>query len=168
MSQLITRVAAAAVLFSGAAVLATTTRTADAAERPAPVPAHVTAPSPAMANKYTEICQVCHQATGLGVEGAFPPLAGSEWVTGRADIPIAIVLHGLQGEITVKGKKYNGAMTAWGGMMSDDDIAATLTYVRSSWGNRAPAVTPAQVRAVRTKTASRTTPWTPAEVRAMR
>ncbi len=119
-------------------------------------------------NKYAEVCAVCHQQTGLGLEGAFPPLAGSEWITGRAEIPIAIVLHGLQGPITVKGKPYNGAMMAWGAAMSDDDIAGTLTYARSQWGNRAAAVTTAQVRAVRARFASRTTAWTAAELKAIK
>jgi uncharacterized protein len=120
------------------------------------------------ANKYGEVCAACHQATGAGVEGAFPPLDGSEWLTGRVDIPIAIVLHGLQGEITVKGKKYNSSMMPWAAALSDADIAAILTYARSSWGNRASAVTVAQVRATRRRFASRATQWTAAELRAIR
>lgn len=105
------------------------------------------------------VCSTCHQPTGLGLDPAFPPLAGSEVVTGPAEVPIAIVLHGLQGPLTVKGKQYNGAMVAWG-QLSDEDIATTLTYERSSWGNSAPAVTAAEVAAVREATKSRTTPWT--------
>jgi len=119
-------------------------------------------------NKYVEVCAACHQLSGLGIEGAFPPLAGSEWVLGRADVPIAIVLHGVQGEITVKGKKYNSAMMAWGGVINDDDLAATLTYVRTQWGNRAAPVTAAQVKAVRAKLAQRTTPFTAAELQALK
>jgi mono/diheme cytochrome c family protein len=101
--------------------------------------------------------------------GAFPPLAGSEWVTGSVDRPIAIVLHGLQGPITVAGTEWNGVMMAngVGGPMSDDDIAAVLTYVRSSWGNAASAVTAADVARVRAATASRTTAWTAAELQAL-
>jgi mono/diheme cytochrome c family protein len=119
-------------------------------------------------NKYTEVCQVCHQATGLGLEGAFPPLAGSEWLTGPAVVPIAIVLKGLQGEIVVKGKTYNGAMTPWESMLNDADLAATLTYARSQWGNRGTPVTAAQVRAARARFAARTTPWTSAELKALK
>lgn len=165
MSSRVTVSAVAGALLIGAVSILSATRAASAEERP------VAHPAPAgtrVANKYAEICQVCHQATGLGLEGAFPPLAGSEWLNGRSVVPIAIVLHGLQGEITVKGKKFNGMMMPWGAAMSDDDIAATLTYARSSWGNRAAPVTAAEVRAVRTRTASRTTPWTPAEVQALR
>jgi len=107
-------------------------------------------------------CAVCHQATGLGLPGSFPPLAGSEWATAaNAALPIRVVLHGIQGAITVKGQKYNGAMPAYGTNqpLSDSEIAAVLTYVRSAWGNAASAVTAKQVAAERTATASRTTMW---------
>jgi mono/diheme cytochrome c family protein len=114
-------------------------------------------------------CMACHQATGAGMPGAFPPLAGSEWVTGPSSRPIAILLHGLQGEITVKGEKYNSAMMAYGTSvpMSDDEVAAVLTYVRSSFGNSAPPVTPAEVAKVRAATASRTTPMTQKDLEAL-
>lgn len=140
-------------------------RTVAAADRPTVHPSAVAAPP---VNKYGEVCASCHQASGLGIENVFPPLAGSEWLTGSATVPIAIVLHGLQGEISVKGKTYNGAMMAWGGVLNDDDLAATLTYARSQWGNRAAPVTAAQVKAVRAKLAARTTPFTAAELRALK
>lgn len=149
---------------TGAVVAFSVQRPAAAAERPA---VHAVAPAPPV-NKYAEVCQACHQPNGAGLEGAFPPLAGSEYVTGPAIVPIAIILHGLQGEITVKGKTYNGAMMAWGSVLNDDDLAATLTYVRSQWGNRAGPVTAAQVRAVRARLASRTTPFTAAELRTLK
>jgi len=97
--------------------------------------------------------------------GVFPPLAGSEWVTGKAEVPIAIVLHGIQGEITVKGAKYNGVMTAWAAMFSDQEVANVVTYIRSQWGNKASAVTAAQVTAVRAATKARKTQWTAAELK---
>ncbi len=109
-------------------------------------------------------CTTCHQATGLGVPGAFPPLAGSSILTGAPEIPIAIVLHGMSGPITVSGAEYNSVMTAWGPMFDDAQVAAVLTYVRSQWGNDAPAVTADQVAKVRAATASRTTAWTWAEL----
>ncbi len=160
-----TRVIAVGITAAAAAAILGVRQPVAAAERPR---LHVTALAAPPVNKYVEVCAVCHQATGLGLEGAFPPLAGSEWLIGRAEIPIAIVLHGLQGPITVKGKPYNGAMMAWGAAMTDDDIAGTLTYARSQWGNRAAAVTTAQVRAVRARFASRTTPWTAAELKAIK
>ena len=111
------------------------------------------------------VCQTCHQENGEGLPNLYPPLAGSEWLNGDASIPIAIVLHGLQGEITVKGQKFNNVMAPWASL-SDAQIAAILTYERSSWGNASPAVTAEEVAAVRAATSSRTTPWTPDEVKA--
>jgi mono/diheme cytochrome c family protein len=112
-------------------------------------------------------CAACHQANGMGLAGAFPPLGKSEWVTGDPGIPIRVVLHGLQGEITVEGQKYNSMMLPYGGTgeMSDAEVAAVLTYVRSSFGNSASAVTADEVAAVRAATAGRTTPWTAAELK---
>ncbi len=107
-------------------------------------------------------CAVCHQATGLGMPGSFPPLAGSEWATAaNVAVPIRVVLHGLQGAVTVKGQKFSSAMPAYGTNqpLSDSEVAAVLTYVRSAWGNTASAVTAEQVAAERTATASRTTMW---------
>jgi len=118
--------------------------------------------------KYAQVCAVCHQANGQGIEGNFPPLANSEWMTGKPEVPIAIVLHGMQGEIVVNGKTYNGVMAAWGESMTDADIAAVVTHERSSWGNSASAVTADQVTAVRAQYASRTTPWTVADLQPLR
>lgn len=115
-------------------------------------------------------CSACHQANGMGVPGAFPPLAVSEWVNGPASRPIAILLHGLQGEITVKGATYNSAMMPYGTSvpMSDDEVAAVLTYVRSTFGNSAPPVSASEVAKVRAATASRTTPLTQKDLEALR
>jgi mono/diheme cytochrome c family protein len=112
---------------------------------------------------YAQICASCHQATGLGLDGNYPPLKNSAWLTGEPSVPISIVLAGLQGEITVDGKPYNGVMQAWS-MLSDVDVANVLTYARSQWGNTAGAVTPAQVKAVRDVMGSRG-PWTAAELK---
>ena len=136
-------------------------------------PATSAAPAPATAasapdgRQIFQRCAVCHQMTGQGVPGAFPPLAGSELATAASPaLPIRVVLHGLQGPITVKGQKFNGAMPAYGTgqPMNDADVAALLTYVRSSWGNSAGAVTAEDVAKERAATASRTTPWTAAEL----
>jgi len=70
-------------------------------------------------------CAACHQATGQGIPGVFPPLAGSEWVLGPVENLIKIQLRGLQGEITVKGVKYNSVMPP-NAAMSDDQIAEVL------------------------------------------
>jgi mono/diheme cytochrome c family protein len=118
---------------------------------------------------FAALCAACHQATGAGLPGVFPPLAGSEWVTGKAEIPIQIVLHGIQGTLTVKAVPYNGQMPAFGQQLSDDEIAAVVTYVRRQWGNAAAEVAPATVTEQRHLTSSRTAPWNgDAELAAMR
>ena len=90
-------------------------------------------------------CSSCHQANGKGQPGVFPPLAGNAVVTGDASKVIHIVKDGLNGKISVNGKTYNGQMPPWKGTLSDSDIAAVVTYIRSSWGNHASAVTASQV-----------------------
>lgn len=168
MSLALTRTLLVAAGIGAAVAVIGTGNPVSAASGPA---VHVIAPARAGApptNKYGEVCAACHQPTGQGIENVFPPLAGSEWITGPAIVPIAIVLHGLEGEITVKGKTYNSAMMAWGTVLSDEDLAATLTYARSQWGNRASPVTTAQVAAVRAKLMTRTKPFTVAELRTLR
>jgi len=110
------------------------------------------------------VCSACHQPNGQGLPGAFPPLAGSATLTGDPSLPIAIVLHGLNGPVTVKGTTYNGMMMPLNAL-SDAQIAAILTYERSSWGNGASAITAAQVAKVRAATKARTTPWTMDELK---
>jgi mono/diheme cytochrome c family protein len=104
-------------------------------------------------------CVACHQSTGLGLPGVFPPLAGSEWVTGKGEMLAALVLHGINGPLTVKGVNYAGAMPAFGAQLQDSEIAAVITHIRSQWGNSAPAVTGEAVAAARKETASRTEPF---------
>lgn len=93
-------------------------------------------------------CSSCHGANGQGIPGAIPPLAGNRVATGDAAKAIHIVKYGLTGTITVAGKTFNGQMPAWSGNLSNTDIAAVLTYVRSSWQNKASAISEAQVAAV--------------------
>ncbi len=112
---------------------------------------------------YDMTCIACHQANGLGVPGQYPPLAASEWVTGNEDRVIRIVLHGLNGPITVEGKEYNNVMAPLGSL-KDDQIANVISYVRASWGNTASEVTPEAVARVRAETAGRNTYWTAAEL----
>ena len=113
---------------------------------------------------YSTTCAACHQATGEGVEGTYPPLAGSEIVNGDEAKVVRIVLHGLTGPVEVAGETYSGMMPPWGGVLKDPELAAVLTYVRSAWGNKAAPVTVSKVAAIRAATASRTTPWTAAEL----
>ncbi|HKK75929.1 MAG TPA: PVC-type heme-binding CxxCH protein [Saprospiraceae bacterium] len=97
-------------------------------------------------------CGTCHQQDGQGLETVgYPPLAGSEWVMIDTDRLIKLTLKGLYGPITVKGKQYDPKvpMTAYEGLMNDEEVAAVLTYVRNSWGNEGTVITPEQVRKVR-------------------
>lgn len=92
---------------------------------------------------YTTNCSTCHQSDGKGAIG--PALAGNPVVTGDASKVIHIVNGGLTGVVKVNGKTFNGTMPAWKGTLSTSDIAAVITYIRSSWGNKAGPVTAAQV-----------------------
>jgi mono/diheme cytochrome c family protein len=116
---------------------------------------------------YGTYCSVCHQPTGLGAPPLNPPLAGSDWVMQEGPSRlIRLVLNGVQGPIQVNGQAYNGAMPPWRDLLTDEQIAAVLTFVRQNqgWGNTASAVTPAQVSAIREKTAGRSAAWSPAEL----
>lgn len=108
---------------------------------------------------YDRTCIACHQASGQGAPGTFPPLAGSDWVNeqepGRM---IRIVLQGFSGPgLKINGQPFNtgSAMVPWNGL-SDDDLAAVISFVRGNkeWGNHAPPVTPEQVHAIRAKVQS--------------
>ncbi len=108
---------------------------------------------------YQGKCVACHQANGAGVPGVFPPLAGSEYVLGKAEKLAAIPLHGIQGKLTVNGIAYNGMMPVFADLLTDAEIAAVLTHIRNQWGNKADAVTEETVKKVREATKSHTGPW---------
>ena len=127
--------------------------------RQQPKPAGGAASAADGATIFAARCAACHQATGAGLPGVFPPLAGSNWVNGRDATVVQIVLHGIQGSLTVNGVKYNGAMPTFGAQLSDAEIAAVLTHVRSQWGNKAGAVGAQEVAAQRAATAQRNEPW---------
>lgn len=114
---------------------------------------------------FNTVCAACHQQNGAGLPGAFPPLNGSPWVTGAASIPVKIVLGGLTGPIEVKGNLYNGQMPAFGTQLNDEEIVAVVTYIRSAWGNSAPAVSKEEVARLRAETAGRGTAWTAEELK---
>jgi mono/diheme cytochrome c family protein len=104
-------------------------------------------------------CAACHQPTGVGIPNVFPPLAESEWVVGRSEVLSHILLHGIQGEITVKGTKYNGMMPAFKDVLPDAEIAGVLTYIRNEWGNTGDSVSEGEVSKVRQATLDKTTPY---------
>jgi mono/diheme cytochrome c family protein len=98
---------------------------------------------------YQTNCMACHQVTGQGLPGAFPPLAESEWVAKDPALLARIILGGLQGPITVKGNQYNSIMAPLGAVLSDDQIAHVLTYIRQEWGNASGPVEPTVVAEAR-------------------
>jgi mono/diheme cytochrome c family protein len=121
-----------------------------------PAPAAPVDPMALGKNVYGNTCANCHQASGEGQPGSYPPLAGSEWVLGDKQALYAIVLHGLQGPLTVKGGTYGTQqMLGWGTTLTDSKIAAVMTYIRASWGNTADAVKPEDITAARAKFAGK-------------
>lgn len=97
-------------------------------------------------------CITCHQPDGKGLPASgFPPLAGTKWVTGNEDRLIKVVLKGMMGALEINGTKYAGQvpMTPYGGLLNDKEVAAVLTYVRNSFGNKASVVQPEKVKQVR-------------------
>jgi nitrite reductase (NO-forming) len=96
---------------------------------------------------YNNVCAACHQPSGQGIEGAFPPLAGSDYLNADPARAMRAVAEGLSGEITVNGKKYASQMPALN--LPDEDVANVLTFVYSKWGNAGHEVKPAQVAAAR-------------------
>jgi mono/diheme cytochrome c family protein len=108
---------------------------------------------------FASLCVACHQASGAGLPGVFPPLAGSEWVAGKDTTAAAILLHGVTGPVQVKGTTYNGAMPAFKDQLNDAQIAAVLTHIRSQWGNTGAAVTVETVAKVREETKDRSAPF---------
>jgi mono/diheme cytochrome c family protein len=103
---------------------------------------------------FQNLCIACHGANGRGQPGLGPSLAGSKWVTGRAGLTARIILNGKEGEKMMPPLQ----------MLTDDQVASVLTFVRRSWGHTASAVTPALVQEVRGASTGRTRPWTEAEL----
>ena len=125
-------------------------------------PAAVGATAPAVADGaqiFVSRCASCHQATGAGLPGVFPPLAGSEWVNGDAKTVARILLLGINGKISVAGATFNSTMPAFATTMSDEEIAAVASHVRASFGNKSPALTADLVKTERTRLGARATPW---------
>jgi mono/diheme cytochrome c family protein/glucose/arabinose dehydrogenase len=103
-------------------------------------------------------CATCHQPDGKGLpESGFPPINNTPWINGDLDQLIKITLNGLMGPITVHEKKYEGhvPMPGFGALLSDEEIAAVLTYVKNRFGHKSPVVKQDQVKKVREATAEK-------------
>lgn len=140
---------------------------------PAPVTATASAATPEAtlaAGKavYNTTCIACHQPTGLGLPPLFPPLKGSDWVSApKPGRIVRIVLHGASGPIKVNGAPFNGLMPGHAVQLTDEKIAAVITYIRHEYGNKAPAVSTEYVTAARAAFKNRLAPWTEAELLAI-
>jgi cytochrome c oxidase subunit 2 len=120
-----------------------------------PAAANVVAAAPELsgaalgAKVYADKCTVCHQANGEGMPNVFPPLAGDPVVMAADPLEhIRTVLHGTHGRV-INGKTYPAQMPGWASQLTDDQVAAVINHERTSWGNRAPAVTAKDVAAQR-------------------
>ena len=114
-------------------------------------------------------CVTCHQATGQGMANIYPPLTESPWVIGDEERLIKLTLHGLWGPIEVNGKVYDPSkgvppMTAFKALLNDEEMAAVLTFVRNTWGNKASIVKPETVKRVREATSSQQIFYKPEEL----
>ncbi len=98
---------------------------------------------------FTQICSACHQGNGMGLPGAFPPLAMSDYLNAAPKRAIGIVLHGLHGKITVNNTGYESQMPAFGGQLSDTEIAGVLTFVLNNFNNKGGSIAPQDVSNVR-------------------
>ena len=105
---------------------------------------------------YQTLCSVCHQPDGRGRDRVAPPLVGAALAMGPPAIAVRIMLHGKRGPANV--------MPALGTLMTDEQIAAALTYVRREWGQTGSAIQPATVKDIRGATAGRARPWTAEEL----
>lgn len=114
---------------------------------------------------YGANCASCHQASGEGQPGSYPPLVGSEWVLGSKERLAAVLFKGLQGQVTVKGSTFGTmAMPAQESVLTPEKIANLMTYIRGSWGNTANAVTVDEVNTAKTKVASQSAAYNEAEL----
>ncbi|MEP6672613.1 MAG: cytochrome c [Chthoniobacter sp.] len=113
---------------------------------------------------YMTICIACHQPTGMGLPMVFPPLTKSPYANGSPERFAAIILKGNMGAFTVDGKPFNNIMPPQEAMLTDEKIAAAMTFVRSNFGNTAGPVSPDVVAAARKKFADRKTAWTQPEL----
>ncbi|WP_375434041.1 c-type cytochrome [uncultured Hymenobacter sp.] len=96
---------------------------------------------------YTQNCLTCHQADGGGVDGMNPPLTKTDYVLGDKTRLVKVILNGLQGE-DIEGEPYHGVMPSFD-VLSDQQIADVLTYVRNSFGNKASGLKAPEVKAIR-------------------
>lgn len=115
-------------------------------------------------NIYDRVCSTCHQSNGQGVEGVFPTLVDTDYVNGSVGRLAGLIVHGLYGEMEIKGVIYNGNMPAWGDQITDEEVAAVMTYVRNSFGNKSSDVPVDSVKSYRESYGERSSQWEVSEL----
>lgn len=115
---------------------------------------------------FNSVCAACHQSSGMGLAGQFPPLKGSDWVQGSEKRLVGILLKGLQGSVSINGQPFATAavMPAWETQLSPKKIAAVACYIRQEWGNHAPQISEAQVKSAKEAFSDHPASWTEAEL----
>ena len=113
---------------------------------------------------FTNLCAACHQPHGYGLDGLAPPLVDSDWVLGKPDVTARIVLNGLGGPVKVGSRTWDLSMPPMG-MLSDEDIAGVLTYVRREWEHNGSPVDAKFVTGIRKQFADHPNSWTSDELR---
>jgi mono/diheme cytochrome c family protein len=108
---------------------------------------------------YKSVCEACHQPDGRGQDRVAPALVGSALALAASDIPARILFNGKEGKV--------GLMPPLGTVLTDDQIAAVLTYVRREWGQTGAPVDAASIKEARAAAAGRQKPWTDAELQAL-
>ena len=112
------------------------------------------------AQVYNDVCLSCHQVGGDGFKTIYPPLKGSEWLKKSDDVLIRIIMHGLQGKITVMGKEFGSMAMVIPQPLTDSQIADVLTFTRQHFGGFEQPITAAQVKGVRDLYPSGHASWT--------
>lgn len=107
---------------------------------------------------YVQNCAACHGADAKGMDGAFPPLINTKWITGDKSVPVRILLHGLNGEMEVEGQTYNGSMPSFKARLSAAEITAILNYLRAESDSELPEISLRDIIQV-SNAHQRTRPW---------
>ena len=113
---------------------------------------------------YANLCAACHQPHGYGLDGLAPPLVDSDWVLGKPDVTTRIILHGLGGPVKVGNRIWDLSMPPMG-MLSDEEVAGVLTYIRREWEHNGSPVDAKFVTGIRKQYADHSNSWTADELR---
>lgn len=108
---------------------------------------------------YTQNCAACHGKDAEGVDGVFPPLKNTQWITGDSSVPVRILLHGLSGEIVVREKTFQGSMPPFKARLSAAEMATILNYLRTESEGDYPEISTEDIIRIDNHYSDRITPW---------